>query len=130
MTQEIDYASLCQELPTEVLDTWQEYTLIRLAIHDDPSHAALWWGPSIIDGLEATYLLKIICPSNGEAHLVRVPPHLASAREAVTWVNPGIDREFLTAEPIRKNQRQYRPEVIASPDYCCHDVHCILDEDY
>ncbi|WP_052754340.1 hypothetical protein [Calothrix sp. 336/3] len=124
MTQEIDYTHICQEFKTEVVDSWQEYTLLRLPIHNDPSHAA-----SIIDGLEATYVLKIICPSSGTIRLVRVPPNLSSATEAATWINQGISPKSPIVEPIRKIQRQYRPEVTALPDDCCHDVHCIFDED-
>jgi hypothetical protein len=48
MTQKNDYARLCQELKTEVLDSWQEYTLVRLPIHDDPSRAALRLGPALL----------------------------------------------------------------------------------
>ena len=130
MTQKIDYARLCQELKTEVLDSWQEYAVLRLPIHDDPSRTALWFGPQTINGLEATYILKTICPSTGKIYAVRIPPNLASAREAATWLNWGIDPEQSAVETIKNAKRRYQPEIIRPPDdSCLWDVHCILDED-
>lgn len=131
MTTETDYARLCQELRTKVLDSWREYTLLRLPIHDDPRHAALWWGPSIVNGLEATYVLKTTCTRTGTTYAARVPPNLTSAREAATWINQGIDPEYSAVETITNTQRKYPPEVTVTPhdDYCYHDVHCCLDED-
>lgn len=39
------------------------------------------------------YLLKMICPSTGSIHILRVPPDMTSAREAICWVNWGIEPE-------------------------------------
>lgn len=33
------------------------------------------------------------CPSTGFIHILRVPPDTQSAREAICWVNWGIDPE-------------------------------------
>ena len=42
---------------------------------------------------EAIYLSKMTCPSTGFIHALRVPPNMNSAREAIRWVNWGIDPE-------------------------------------
>ena len=39
---------------------------------------------------EPLVLLKMTCPSTGHIHLLRVPPEMTSAEEAITWVNHGI----------------------------------------
>ncbi|WP_374797077.1 hypothetical protein [Aerosakkonema funiforme] len=36
---------------------------------------------------------KLTCPSTGYIHVLRVPPELKSAREAICWVNGGTDPE-------------------------------------
>jgi hypothetical protein len=123
MTRKKDYARLCQELGTRVLDSWQEYTLIRLPIHDDPSCAALWLGPSIVDGLEATYVLKTICPSSGKVYAVRVPPNLSSAKEAASWIDRGINSEPSAVKRMINIFCEYQPEITMIPD-SCWDVHC------
>jgi hypothetical protein len=127
MTQKIDYALFCQELKTEVLDSWREYTLLRLPIHDDPSHAALWLGPSIVNGLEAAYLLTTICPSSGTIYAIRVPPNLTSAREAASWIDLEIDPAHSDVGRIINIRREYQPEITMLPDRCYHDVHCCFD---
>ena len=33
------------------------------------------------------------CPSTGDIHVLRVPPHMKSAHEAITWINWGISPE-------------------------------------
>ncbi len=35
----------------------------------------------------------MICPSTKFLHVLRVPPEMKSAREAIRWVNWGIDPE-------------------------------------
>ena len=78
LLQGIGYARLCVELQAEQLDEWQEYSLLRIN--------------STID-IEPIYLLKMICPSTGYCHALRVPPQMTSAREAIAWVNWDIDPE-------------------------------------
>jgi hypothetical protein len=129
MTQKNDYARLCQELGTRVLDSWQEYTLLRLPIHDDPSHAALWLGPSIVDGLEATYVLKTTCPSSGKIYAVRVPPNLYSAKEAASWIDQGINSEHSAVKRMINVLCEYQPEITTIPDSDYWDVHCCSDEE-
>ena len=48
--------------------------------------------------IEPIHLLKMICPSTGYIHVLRVPPDLNSAREAIRWINWGIDPEELAVE--------------------------------
>ncbi len=78
----IGYDRICQELRAGQIDSWQEYTL--LAIYTL--------------GFEPIYLLKMTCPSTGFIHALRVPPNLTSAREAIRWVNGGIDPEEFSVQ--------------------------------
>ncbi|BAY40994.1 hypothetical protein NIES2111_53840 [Nostoc sp. NIES-2111] len=76
--QGIGYVRICQELQAVELDNWTDYTLLQI---DNP-----------ID-VEPIYLLKMTCPSTGFVHVLRVPPQTKSAREAICWVNWGVDPE-------------------------------------
>jgi hypothetical protein len=78
LIQGIGYARICQELQAIELDNWQEYTLLGIDNNVD---------------IEPIYLLKMACPSTGFIHALRVPPNINSAREAICWVNWGIDPE-------------------------------------
>jgi hypothetical protein len=69
---------ICQELQAIELDTWAEYTLLKIDAEVDE---------------EPIYLLKMTCPSTGFIHALRVPPQMQSAREAISWVNWGIPPE-------------------------------------
>jgi leucine-rich repeat protein SHOC2 len=40
--------------------------------------------------MEPMVLLKMTCPSTNHIHILRVPPEMTSAEEAITWVNHGI----------------------------------------
>lgn len=83
LIQGIGYDRLCQELQAESLNTWREYTLLRIA-------------PAI--DVEPIYLLKMTCPSTGYIHATRVPPSIQSAREAIRWVNWDTDPEEFAQE--------------------------------
>ncbi len=74
----IGYERICQELEATSLDTWQEYTLLKIDKNID---------------IEPIHLLKMTCPSTNKIHALRVPPNLKSAREAITWCNWGIAPE-------------------------------------
>ncbi|MGJ5630696.1 DUF6745 domain-containing protein [Nostoc sp. CALU 1950] len=74
----IGYAIICEELQAIELDNWQEYTLLKIDNNVD---------------IEPIYLLKMACPSTGFIHALRVPPNINSAREAIRWVNWGVDPE-------------------------------------
>ncbi|MEH2262878.1 DUF6745 domain-containing protein [Nostoc sp.] len=78
LIQGIGYARICQELQAIELDTWQEYTLLKIDADVDE---------------EAIYLLKMTCPSTSFIHTLRVAPNMKSAREAIRWVNWGVDPE-------------------------------------
>lgn len=78
LIQGIGYARICQELEAQELDTWQEYTLLKIANNLD---------------IEPIHLLKMICPSTKSIHVLRVPPDVKLAREAIRWVNWGTDPE-------------------------------------
>lgn len=81
----IGYSRIARELQATELDSWQEYTLLKIDNNLD---------------IEPIYLLKMTCPSTGHIHALRVPPHVRSssrasltAMEAITWVNWGIEPE-------------------------------------
>ncbi|MEH2438644.1 MAG: DUF6745 domain-containing protein [Nostoc sp.] len=78
LIQGIGYARICQELQAIELDFWKEYTLLKIDNDVDE---------------EPIYLLKMTCPSTEFIHVLRVPPNMNSAREAIRWVNWGIDPE-------------------------------------
>ncbi len=78
LIQGIGYDRICQELNAVELDAWQNYFLLGIEENVD---------------VEPIYLLKMICPSTGYVHMLRVPPSVNSAREAICWVNWGIDPE-------------------------------------
>ncbi|MBD3563050.1 leucine-rich repeat protein, partial [Planktothrix sp. FACHB-1355] len=83
LVQTIGYARICQELQATELDSWREYSLLKI--------------DSDVD-VEPIYLLKMTCPSTGFIHALRVPPNMTSAREAIRWVNWGIDPSEFTVE--------------------------------
>ncbi|MCC3494509.1 MAG: hypothetical protein JGK35_29155 [Microcoleus sp. PH2017_16_JOR_D_A] len=74
----IGYPKICQELQAIELDTWQEYTLLKIENDVD---------------IEPIFLLKMTCPSTGHIHALRVPPKVLTAKEAISWVNWGIAPE-------------------------------------
>ncbi|MEH2400216.1 DUF6745 domain-containing protein [Nostoc sp.] len=78
LIQGIGYARICQELQAIELDFWKEYSLLKIDNDVDE---------------EPIYLLKMTCPSTGFIHALRVPPEIKSAREAICWVNWGIEPE-------------------------------------
>jgi len=83
LIQGIGYARICQELQAVELDTWREYTLLKIAADAD---------------VEPIYLLKMTCPSTGHIHALRVPPAMTTAREAIRWVNWDIDPEAFAVQ--------------------------------
>jgi leucine-rich repeat protein SHOC2 len=75
LIQQIGYDRICQELDAIDIDTWREYTLLKIGADIDE---------------ESMVLLKMTCPSTGHIHILRVPPEMTSAEAAITWVNHGI----------------------------------------
>ena len=82
LIQKIGYDRICQQLQAVELDTWQEYTLLKIDNAD----------------VEPIYLLKMTCPSTGFIHALRVPPEVRSAKEAIRWVNWDIDPEEFSVQ--------------------------------
>ncbi|WP_339376433.1 DUF6745 domain-containing protein [Calothrix sp. NIES-2098] len=83
LIQGIGYAKITHELQAVELDTWQEYTLLKIDKDVD---------------MEPIVLLKMTCPSTDFIHILRVPPDVKSAREAISWVNWGIDSEDFSVQ--------------------------------
>ncbi|MEP0753988.1 hypothetical protein NDA03_17350 [Trichocoleus sp. Lan] len=48
--------------------------------------------------IEPIYLLKMACRSTEFIHALRVPPDVNSAREAIRWVNWGVDPEEFSVQ--------------------------------
>ena len=82
LIQQIGYDKICTDLDAELLDEWREYCLLKIPDID----------------IEDVYLLKMTCPSTGHIHVTRVPPTVASAQEAITWINHGIDPTLFQKE--------------------------------
>ena len=75
LIKEIGYYKIIEKLQAVEIDSYQEYTLLKIN--------------SDID-IEPIYLLKMTCPSTRHIHVLRVPPQMKSAYEAITWINWGI----------------------------------------
>ena len=83
LIQGIGYDRIVQELEAVELDAWREYSLLKIQADID---------------LEPIHLLKMTCPSTNHIHVLRVPPDLTSAREAIRWVNWDVDPEAFAVE--------------------------------
>ena len=83
LIQGIGYGRICQELQATEIDSWREYTLLRIDNNID---------------VEPIHLLKMTCPSTNHIHANRVPPHIRSAKEAVTWMNWDVNPEDFAVE--------------------------------
>ena len=79
----IGYDRIVQELEAVELHTWREYSLLKIQADVD---------------VEPIHLLKMTCPSTNHIHVLRVPPNLTSAREAIRWVNWDVDPETFAVE--------------------------------
>ena len=98
LIQGIGYSRICQELQAIELDSWQEYTLIRVDADIDGVERSYFEEIDVPPQQEPIYLLKMTCPSTGFIHALRVPPNIKSAREAITWVNWGTDPEEFSTQ--------------------------------
>jgi len=78
----IGYDRICCQLQAVELDSWQEYTLLKIDNAD----------------VEPIYLLKMTCPSTAFIHALRVPPDVRSAKQAIRWVNWDIDPEEFSVQ--------------------------------
>ena len=80
--RQIGYDRICQELDAMTIDSWREYTLLKIEKVE----------------IEPMVLLKMICPSTAHIHILRVPPEMMSAEAAITWVNHGIHPDDIAVQ--------------------------------
>jgi leucine-rich repeat protein SHOC2 len=94
LIEQIGYEKICDDLKAIALDTWREYTLLKIdgveAIHEDVHAGMPIESKIMVVDREPMLLLKMTCPSTGHLHILRVPPETTSAEAAITWVNHGI----------------------------------------
>ncbi|MBZ8180121.1 leucine-rich repeat domain-containing protein [Oscillatoria salina] len=83
LIRQIGYKRICSELGATEIDAWREYVLFRIDAEIDT---------------EPIFLLKMIDSSTNDIYFLRVPPNLNSAREAIRWLNHGIDPEEFAIE--------------------------------
>jgi leucine-rich repeat protein SHOC2 len=86
LIQQLGYDKICDRLGAIEIDTWREYTLLKIdnvEIGYDEDGVEL-------DDREPMVLLKMTCPSTKHIHVLRVPPDMTSAEDAITWVNHDI----------------------------------------
>ncbi|MEP0838895.1 hypothetical protein NC994_15890 [Trichocoleus sp. AS-A1] len=83
LIQGIGYERIAQKLGAIALDSYQKYSLLKIDTDID---------------IEPISLLKMTCPSTGFIHVLRVPPEMISAREAIAWVNWGINPEEFSVQ--------------------------------
>ncbi len=81
----VGYEKICQALKAVKLDTWREYTLLKIDKIEPVYNGG--WNPV---NREPIVLLKMTCPSTHHVHILRVPPDTSSAEAAIVWVNHGI----------------------------------------
>jgi len=74
LIQGIGYDRILQDLGAVELDTWREYSLLKIQADID---------------VEPIHLLKMTCPSTNHIHVLRTPPDITSAREAIAGVQLG-----------------------------------------
>ncbi len=86
LIQQLGYEKICDRLGSQTIDSWKEYTLLKIdnveIVYDEDRVE--------LNEREPMLLLKMICPSTGHIHILRVPPKITSAQAAITWVNHGI----------------------------------------
>jgi leucine-rich repeat protein SHOC2 len=90
--ERLGYENICEQLNAINLDNWREYTLLKI---DNFQPVFEYSQPS---GREPIALLKMTCPSTGHVHILRVPPEMTSAEDAIVWVNRGIHPDRFTIQ--------------------------------
>jgi leucine-rich repeat protein SHOC2 len=85
LIEKLGYERICAELNATTLDTWREYTLLKI-----DGLEKIYAGASQPIDTEPMVLLKMTCPSTAHIHILRVPPEMVSAEAAISWVNHGI----------------------------------------
>jgi len=74
LVSELGYERVVHKLGCKVLDTWREYELLNVPMSNMPVKYNV---------------LKMTCPSTGDIHMLRVPPDVKTAEQAITWCNHG-----------------------------------------
>lgn len=77
LIREIGWEKIIEELNSKAISCWREYQLIAISNLED----------------EEIRLLKMVCPSTGHIHVLRVPLDISSAKDAIIWCNWGIAPE-------------------------------------
>ena len=85
LIEQLGYQTITKELNSLTVDTWREYTLLRI---DKVNEVYSEITKTV--NIEPMVLLKMTCPSTHHIHILRVPPEMTSAEAAITWVNHGI----------------------------------------
>jgi leucine-rich repeat protein SHOC2 len=88
----VGYEKICDRLNAKPIDTWREYTLLKI---DNVEIVYERWREV---GKEPMVLLKMTCPSTGHVHILRVPPTMTSAEVAIVWVNHGIHPDEIATQ--------------------------------
>jgi leucine-rich repeat protein SHOC2 len=91
LIEQVGYEKICEKLNTITIDTWREYTLLKIDGVEKYSYMV-----RSKQREEPMVLLEMTCPSTGHIHILRVPPNLTSAEAAITWVNHGIHPDEIT----------------------------------
>lgn len=93
LIHQIGYERVIRELNIDELDNWREYSLLKI------DNVENFYDEDIDKEItEPMVLLKMICPSTGHIHILRVPPAITSAEAAITWVNHGIHPDKFTVQ--------------------------------
>ncbi len=89
----VGYEKICQALKAVKLDTWREYTLLKIDNIEPVYNRG--WKPI---GREPIVLLKMTCPSTHHVHILRVPPEMSDAETAIVWINHGIHPDDIAVQ--------------------------------
>jgi hypothetical protein len=80
--RKVECSRILQKLNAVKLDAFLEYELYRIENID----------------VEPIHILKATCPSTGVFYSLRVPPDIFKAKDAISWVNQGIDKDEFIKE--------------------------------
>jgi leucine-rich repeat protein SHOC2 len=88
LIEELGYEKICTEFHPIVIDTWRDYTLLKISIQPNDRNGS---------STKPIVLLKIDYQFSGNKYIFRVPAEMISAEEASSWVNHGIYPNELAA---------------------------------
>jgi leucine-rich repeat protein SHOC2 len=96
LVQRIGYEKVCEELRPVTIDTWREYSLLKIDMQKPYRFSFDEFTQP--QEREPIILLKMTCPSTPHIHILRVPLKMTSAEAAITWVNHGIHPDTFAAQ--------------------------------